>query len=79
MPPAMMELLKNYASQITEAEQSGDDAEQDDTAKKELGSKELKLVVFNNNITIVTEKTFVASDFPYVFNSREHKSKNGIA
>ena len=50
-----------------------------DAAKKELGSKELKLVVFNNNITIVTEKTFVASDFPYVFNSREHKSKNGIA
>lgn len=32
MPPAMKELLKSYASQIAEAEQSGDDAEQDDTA-----------------------------------------------
>ena len=32
IPPAMMELLKSYASQITEAEQSGDDAEQDDAA-----------------------------------------------
>ena len=48
-----------------------------DAAKKELGTKEFKLVVFNNNIAIVTERNFVATDFPYVFNSMEHKSKNG--
>ena len=48
-----------------------------DDAKKELGTKELKLVVINSNITIVTERNFVVSDFPYVFNSMEHKSLNG--
>ena len=41
MPPAMMELLKSYAAQITEVEQDGEDAEQDDAADDHLVKYEI--------------------------------------
>lgn len=50
-----------------------------DAAKEKIGTNELKLVVINGDITIVTERTFAVSDFPYVFNSMEHMSRNGNA
>ena len=62
MPPAMKELLKSYASQIAEAEQSGDDAEQDDVANDYLVKYEIAPLItqkwgqdtpYNNQTPIV--------------------------